>query len=104
MRLKLSDVRTVNLGFMKRDAEYITQDARYWSFFFKMTTTAVTEKGKTMIKEINPSLAELVKQNDGYCPCAIVRNKDTKCMCKEFREAESGVCHCGRFEKVRVEK
>lgn len=53
-----------------------------------------------MIKEINPSLAELVKQNDGYCPCAIVRNKDTKCMCKEFREAESGVCHCGRFEKV----
>lgn len=53
-----------------------------------------------MIKEINPAIAELVKQNDGYCPCAIQMNEDTKCICKEFREAESGVCYCGRFEKV----
>ncbi len=37
--------------------------------------------------------------NDGYCPCSLVKNKDTKCMCKAFREQiESGVageCHCG---------
>lgn len=52
-----------------------------------------------MIKEINPEIGELVKQNDGYCPCAIQKNENTKCICKEFREAESGVCYCGRFEK-----
>lgn len=53
-----------------------------------------------MIVEIDPSIAELVKQNDGYCPCAIFKNEDTKCVCKEFREQESGTCHCGRYEKV----
>jgi hypothetical protein len=50
MRLRLSDARTANLELTKRDAEYITQDARYWSFFFKMTTTAVTEKGRKTMK------------------------------------------------------
>lgn len=54
------------------------------------------------IIEINPSVRILVEQNNGYCPCAIVKTEDTKCMCKEFREqTESGVCHCGRFIKVK---
>ena len=53
------------------------------------------------IIEIRPEISELVKQNDGYCPCAIWRTDDTKCMCKEFREQEQpGECTCGRFEKV----
>ena len=47
-------------------------------------------------------LAAALKENGGYCPCRIVRNEDTKCMCKEFREAiETGiacVCHCGLYE------
>lgn len=46
-------------------------------------------------------VTEAVKQNDGYCPCLIARNEDTKCMCKEFRDAVSegkvGPCRCGRF-------
>jgi hypothetical protein len=41
-----------------------------------------------------------VRLNDGYCPCAVFKTPDTKCICKEFREQESGVCHCGRYEKV----
>lgn len=53
------------------------------------------------IIEIDKSIADLVKQNDGYCPCAIVKNEDTKCMCKEFRKQEAGDCHCGRFRKVK---
>lgn len=54
------------------------------------------------IVEVNPDIRELVQQADGYCPCAVQRTPDTKCMCKEFREqTESGLCHCGRFEKVR---
>ena len=53
------------------------------------------------IVEIDPSIAELVKQNNGYCPCAILKTEDTKCICKEFKEQkEPGRCHCGRFEKV----
>ena len=37
---------------------------------------------------------------EGYCPCAIERTPDTKCMCKEFRERETaGPCHCGLYVK-----
>lgn len=54
------------------------------------------------IIEINPSIKQLVDANDGYCPCTLVKNEDTKCMCKEFKEQKHpGACHCGRFEKVK---
>lgn len=49
---------------------------------------------------VDSSIAALVADNDGYCPCAIQKTPDTKCICKEFREQESGLCHCGRYEKV----
>ena len=45
-----------------------------------------------MIIELNPDI-ELVKEikkklkkNNGYCPCKLNKNEDTKCMCKEFRD------------------
>lgn len=53
-----------------------------------------------MITEINPEIGELVRKNQGYCPCAVIHDKDTRCPCKDFRDQESGVCHCGRYEKV----
>lgn len=40
-----------------------------------------------------------LKENDGYCPCSLVKNEDTKCMCKQFREQKTGTCHCGLFTK-----
>ena len=41
-----------------------------------------------------------LKENDGYCPCRLVKTEDTKCMCKEFREqTEPGLCHCELYEK-----
>ena len=46
-------------------------------------------------------IKKLLKENDNYCPCVIVKNEDTKCMCKEFREMEEGICHCGMFQKTR---
>lgn len=53
------------------------------------------------IIEVNPAFREAVEANDGYCPCMVSRDADTKCMCREFREQEEpGPCHCGRFEKV----
>lgn len=55
----------------------------------------------TKIFTVDASVAELVRANDGYCPCAIQKTEDTKCICKEFREQEtSGLCHCGRYKKV----
>ena len=52
------------------------------------------------IKEIDPSVGALVWWNGGYCPCAIDRTPDTRCPCREFREAKDGtVCHCGRYQK-----
>lgn len=45
-----------------------------------------------------------LKQNGGYCPCKLVKNKDTKCMCKEFRDQvtrnESGFCYCGLYQAI----
>ena len=42
-----------------------------------------------------------LKDNGGYCPCAVEKSADTKCICKEFREqierGESGMCHCGLY-------
>ena len=53
------------------------------------------------IIEVNPNIKALVDQNNGYCPCTVVKNEDTKCMCKEFKEQkEPGECHCGRFLKI----
>lgn len=47
-----------------------------------------------------------LRENGNYCPCSIVRNKDTKCMCKEFREQvdrdEPGFCHCGLYYAVEA--
>ena len=56
------------------------------------------------IKEVERSIKILVDNNGGYCPCAVLKTPDTKCMCKEFREQQKpGLCHCGRFEKVMAD-
>lgn len=60
----------------------------------------ITNPNEKKFKEVTNA----VKQNDGYCPCLLLRNEDTKCICKEFREqAESGYkgeCRCGRYVSV----
>lgn len=51
-------------------------------------------------REVNAEVAAAIRANDGYCCCAIEKNKDTKCPCKAFREQpEPGLCECGRFVK-----
>ena len=47
-----------------------------------------------------------IKENDGYCPCNIVKSAETKCMCKEFREQIKdknfeGFCHCMLYYKSK---
>ena len=57
---------------------------------------------KNPYEEEYNEITEAVKLNDGYCPCLLTKDEDTKCMCKDFRNSqETDFCHCGRFYKVR---
>lgn len=49
------------------------------------------------VREIKKKL----KNNNGYCPCTLIKNPDTKCMCKEFRDMSEGMCHCGLYIKIK---
>lgn len=71
----------------------------------------VTTGGSSMKMQIkvNPDtqkakeIREKVRENDGYCPCSLFKNEDTKCPCKEFLNSqELGECHCGLYIKVEV--
>ena len=55
-------------------------------------------------KEIVKTVQEGLKAKGGYCPCKVGKHEDIKCMCKEFREqAEEGLCHCGLYQKVKID-
>lgn len=49
------------------------------------------------VKEVKKQL----KENDGYCPCALIHSPQTKCICKRFKdkvaEGYSGECDCGLY-------
>lgn len=56
------------------------------------------------VNKNNKLVAEIrqrIKDNNGYCPCRLLKNENTKCMCKEFREQEEGECHCGLYVKIK---
>lgn len=47
-------------------------------------------------------VTKMVEDNGGYCPCAVQKTEDTKCICKEFREQREGMCRCGRYRKEKM--
>lgn len=52
--------------------------------------------------ELAQEIRAAIKDANGHCPCVPTKlhNADTKCMCKEFREAPVGtICHCGLYIK-----
>lgn len=57
-------------------------------------------KDKNLVKEIRGQLKEM----NGYCPCALLQNQDTKCICKDFRDKVKngyvGECNCGLYESI----
>ena len=55
-------------------------------------------------EEYAAEIKRKLKDNGGYCPCSLVKNEDTRCMCKGFREMDEGVCHCGLFLKTKIEE
>lgn len=65
------------------------------------------EKKKIVLNE-DTNIVKLIREglraNGGYCPCAVEKSDDTKCMCKEFREQSEGYCHCGLYNKITVEE
>lgn len=65
-----------------------------------MTKIIVNKEDKDLVDLIRQTL----KQNGGYCPCALFKNEDTKCMCKDFKKQEEGVCHCGLYIKIKQEE
>lgn len=52
-------------------------------------------------------LAQLVRQklveNEGYCPCKLLKIPENKCMCQDFiNQTELGSCHCGLYIKKEL--
>lgn len=52
-------------------------------------------------------VTKAVEANNGYCPCLVFKNEDSKCMCKEFRtvaqqlpKGDVYICNCGRFKAI----
>lgn len=54
--------------------------------------------------EYAKEVKKMIKDNNGYCPCKLVKTKDTKCKCKDFRDqVDAGIegsCHCGLWIAV----
>ena len=50
-------------------------------------------------KDFVEQMLKALKENSNYCPCKIEKTKDTKCICKEFREQKDGWCHCWLYYK-----
>lgn len=55
-------------------------------------------------KEVKETVLAGLKHNKDkygkrYCPCSLIRDEDTVCMCKEFREMEEGTCHCQLYPR-----
>lgn len=55
-------------------------------------------------RELVQLIRSRLKENGGYCPCALEKNDETKCMCKEFRDKAEGYCHCGLYIKIILEE
>lgn len=68
--------------------------------------TIKLSQDKELVKTIRKKLKEnKEKYGKQFCPCVLPteytseNSDDYICMCKEFREQESGECHCGLYTK-----
>lgn len=50
-------------------------------------------------REFVREMKKAIKNNNGFCPEALEKTKDSKCMCRDFREMEHGTCACGLYTK-----
>lgn len=52
------------------------------------------------------AVRDALKGTGGYCPCAIVKSEDSRCICKDFRDKIDdpefeGYCHCELYYKSK---
>ena len=52
--------------------------------------------------ELVKRIREQLDANGGFCPCKLIKNEETKCICKEFLEGGLGECHCGLYIKTEM--
>lgn len=97
------------------------EDAILWRYINELNAWGINAPQLTKINEEYPRLvlamncgvkisenidrvkAILKKLNeDKHCPCSMLKNEDTICMCKDFRE--KGLCHCGIYYKEMRDK
>ena len=56
-----------------------------------------------LVAEVNRQLQE----TKGYCPCALYRAPEYKCICADFRKALADhiecECNCGKYKIIKVE-
>ena len=54
-------------------------------------------------KEQYEAATRAVQENNGYCPCCLIKDESTICMCQEFiNSKELGLCNCGKYVKVEL--
>jgi ferredoxin-thioredoxin reductase catalytic subunit len=49
-------------------------------------------------KEKVKKIQEALKKSNGFCPCSLVQDENTKCPCLELRT--QNICHCELFVPV----
>ena len=69
----------------------------------------LSDEDANVVQRAISSLCGMVTIRDKYIKelrekiLSLVRNDDTVCMCKEFREMEEGMCHCQLYVKTKDE-
>lgn len=60
---------------------------------------------KELIEEVDKQLdRNYLLYGKRYCPCAIIQDDDSVCMCKDFRDrTEPGSCNCGKYVRYKVD-
>jgi hypothetical protein len=53
-------------------------------------------------QEEEKKIRQAIADNDGYCPCKLIKLPENKCMCKDFKEQKEGWCHCGLYFKETI--
>ena len=71
----------------------------------RMSEKTHTHDEYALRKELE-EVKEGLRKRGGYCPCITKKSKDTKCMCKQFREQIQdpdfeGYCGCLLYYKEK---
>lgn len=58
---------------------------------------------KTEDSELLAEINRQLEENGNYCPCRLEKTKDSKCMCKYFRDAVRAARESGSTEPIECD-